>query len=136
MGDNNYGVYISIRNTEGVLVSSSRATAEEVREDLPGLLSILAECADGPEPAAAEPVTSGYLPVAGGTTMGPEQVQYELNKPVVPPFVAPAAPTGGQFESCPKCHQGTKDKWVPPGISRKSGKHYPGFFGCNNPNCR
>ena len=34
-----------------------------------------------------------------------------------------------QFEACNICG-GPKNKWVPPGVSKSSGKAYSGFFGC------
>lgn len=39
-----------------------------------------------------------------------------------------------QHERCPVCGS-AKDKWVPPGVSKKSGKAYPGFWACPTPGC-
>lgn len=127
MESNPFGVYISIRNTDGVLVSANRATAQEVLQDVPGLLELL-DAVAGPE--APEPTMSASeVAAALGATGGPAQ------NPAPIPAQYAAAPQGN-FEQCPKCKVGTKDKWVPPGVSARTQKPYPGFFGCNNPSCR
>jgi hypothetical protein len=39
-----------------------------------------------------------------------------------------------EFETCSVCGQ-AKDKWVPPGVSQKTGRPYPGFFACPTRGC-
>lgn len=41
----------------------------------------------------------------------------------------------GDYETCP-VHGVPKDRWVPPGVSKSSGRKYSGFFGCPVPGCR
>jgi len=74
------------------------------------------------------------------------------NKPSPGPSPAPTAPEpvltvaqaaaelgatpaqASNFDVCPRCG-GLKDRWVEPGVSKKTGKPYPGFFGCSTPRC-
>lgn len=47
------------------------------------------------------------------------------------PWTPPSAPA--QVAPVPNCDHGQSMKLVPPGISKKTGKPYPGFYACANP---
>ena len=117
MTDTGYGIYVSVRNVDGVLVSTNRATVEEVLADIPGLNEILAQF---------------------DTTANVEQAManvVSIMEPEVPSDyhnaheIAATGPATNQFEPCNVCG-GPKNRWVAPGVSKKTGKPYPGFFGC------
>lgn len=141
MADSGYGVYVSIRNTDGGLFSSSRATWAEIEADL--------QEAFGGEfaPALTASLRGGVVKAEAVATV----VQLPVPSPMpseaqamaaAEAILAPAAPVvqtveqagqaeqAGQFEPCEKCGA-PKDQWKPPGVS-KAGKKYPGFFGCPN----
>lgn len=135
MADNTYGVYISMRNADGVLVSSSRATWPEVLNDLDGLYMILDKVEELESASQETTVTEAEavsnvvaaFPQVAATPVIPQQT-------AAPMYQQEQAPASA-FKSCEKCGH-LKDKWVAPGTSKRTGKSYPGFYGCSNPSCR
>ncbi len=119
-----YGIYVSIRNVDGVLVSSTRATVSEVMSDLEGLYDIMAEFSEISTKGATDNVSS----ILGTSSQSPQSYHNETE-------IAQTGPNTNQFETCSKCGS-PKSKWVPPGTSSRTGKPYPGFFGCSNTSCR
>jgi hypothetical protein len=120
-----YGVYVSIRRPTGELVSINRASLDEVRADLEG---ILGEDADDffkkfATPELESPIVPSPAPdLPSGSTGGSGPVAS------TPAIGVDDLPADG-FEKCEKC--GTlKDKWVPPGFSEKKQKPYAGFWTC------
>ncbi len=116
------GVYISVATqspTTKVLISTSRDTWAECKQDLRDIFGDefaenVAEVGAGSRPVLTVvkddvPLTAEQAAAALGGTAGQEQT----------------------FETC-SCGY-LKDRWVPPGVAKGSGKTYPGFFGCSNP---
>jgi hypothetical protein len=122
-----FGVYISIRTIDGKLWSSNRETQAEVETDFANAQEWL----EG----------HGFL---GGTAAAGQTVHQTPAAAVVSDAeglanvssILGAPETSQTFETCRKCGVGIRDKWVPPGISKKTGKQYQGFYSCNNPSCR
>lgn len=129
MAEQPYGVYVSVRNTSGELVSSHRQSVAEVQKDFDLILGegggqrLFAKFSieDVAEPQQAQG-SQGAASVAPAPVVA-VQPQQSTN-----PSVEDIPAQG--FESCEKC--GTlKDQWKPPGVSQ-AGKAYSGFFGCPN----
>jgi len=59
--------------------------------------------------------------------VGDPAPQYAAVPVVIPP--APRRPAG----NCPQHH--TEWKFVPPGVSRRTGQSYAGFWACSTPGC-
>lgn len=88
------------------------ATLERLTEAFSASLST-----DQLKAMGATPIVAGGVSPQGGTVS-----------------VAPPEPPGG-YEACPKCGS-DKDKFVPGGVSRRTGRPYNSFWGCGNSNCR
>lgn len=124
-----HGVYFSYRLPSGELFSSSRETVAELLGDVElffgettakNLQSRMVREADNGIPKFEG--TRNEAPVAGKEA---NKVDFGGAEVSTDDF-----PEGG-FEECDVC--GTvKDKWNPPGTSKRTGKTYPGFFGCPN----
>lgn len=133
MAETTYGVYVSIRTPEGLLWSSSRAEWVEVEKDLDAAFgegfgrSLIDSLRKIHQQAEVIPFPRQQPSEAQAL----ETVQRELGATPEPASAPEPQPQQQpQFEVCNIC--GTlKDKWNPPGVS-KSGKRYPGFFGCPN----
>jgi len=147
MSDNQHGAYYSVRTPNGHLFSSSRATQEEVFADL--------AAAFGEEYADAVKADIKSMAITyGKESMGvviplPAQADVEaqavaaiggafdatISDPQDAEVTTTVGQTTPQFDSCNKCNS-PKSKWVPAGVSKRTGKPYPGFFGCSNSSCR
>jgi hypothetical protein len=127
---NEYGVYVSVRNSDGALLSSFRATWGEVRADLAEALgeSAAEEIIDSLAGVKAVPKKSSLGSTAESIVI--EQLDAEVMDDTAPAVPVVAQDITPQFERCSVCG-GLKDKWVPPGTS-KAGKPYPGFWGCSS----
>jgi len=128
MAQTEHGVGVSYKLPDGTMVWTRRDTWAEVMEDvrlifgeesLNSLVIKLSSAWTGPKPA---PVAAP-APVVP-QTMTVEEVAAELGAPV---------PTKA-FDVCLRCGQ-TKDRWVDAGVSKKTGKPYPGFYGCPTRGC-
>lgn len=131
--DNSYGVYVRIQNANGVLFSSNRETWVEVAQDLDmtfgegyaaGLVaSLKGEVKVAVKPAA--PATPAPIVVATEEPMTAAEVEAAFAEDEAEDTAE------SQFDLCEICGH-VKDKWNNPGISKRTGKKYPGFFGCPN----
>lgn len=123
--DTGYGVYVSIRSADGLrLWSSNRETQAELETDFENAKEWLDKAFLAPvdeAQAVANVVqafpTSPQAPSVGSVSTSP-----------APTATAPS-PDGAGLEMCNICGN-PKSKWVPPGVSKKSGKPYQGFFSC------
>lgn len=138
-----HGVYVSIRNTDGALWSSSREEWALTEQDLnatfgeaftKGLVGSLREVfvkdavvVSGP-PQQAPALQVVAPPVSAPVAVAPDEVDEVAALAAAEAALVPD--TKPQFEPCENC--GTpKDQWKPAGVS-KAGKKYPGFYGCPN----
>ena len=141
MSDSGYGVYVSIRNVDGALWSSSREEWALTRTDLETAFgedftnalvdSLRKVFVKGQSNVVQLPVAAPAHPSAAPVieVEANEEAAMALAEEIL---AAPAeAEAPGQFEPCEKCGQ-PKTEWRPPGVSKASGKKYPGFFGCPN----
>jgi sugar/nucleoside kinase (ribokinase family) len=123
MAQTEHGVGVSYKLSDGTMVWTRRDTWAEVLEDVnlifgeeagARLLPLLQGAWSSTKPAAAPAPAMTATEVAAelGATVGPTQA----------------------FETCVRCGA-LKDRWVPPGTSQKTGKPYPGFYGCSTPRC-
>lgn len=142
MAQTENGVGWSFKLSDGTMIWGRRDTWALAREDVRlifgdealGLLEAKLGKAWGAGTVAA-PVIQIAAPASGAPDelMTPEEVEAELNLPV--PAPAPAGPTqGAVFDICPRCGS-QKNKWVPPGVSSKTGKAYKGFYACPTRGC-
>ena len=129
MAQTEHGVGVSYKLPDGTMVWTRRDTWAEVQEDVDiifgegasGRLASLMENAwAGPKPTLS--VVPTPAPVAEPTA---EAVAQQLGASVGPTTA---------FQTCPKCGA-VKDRWVEPGVSQRTGKSYPGFYGCPTRNC-
>lgn len=130
MAQTENGIGISYKLKDGTMVWARRDTWAELTEDVrlvfgEDALALLEEELHGawkglggpkhapqPAPSAPQPVTPATLDADS---------------------VAAAMPEGG-LETCPRCGS-LKDRPVPAGVSKKTGKPYPAFMGCSTPGC-
>ena len=131
MAQTENGVGVSYKLSDGTMVWTRRDTWAEVLEDV-GLIfgaesaERLTEALGGAWVGATPRAVVYPKPVAVVAEPTPEAVASALG--------ATAGETTVAFETCRVCGA-LKDRWVPPGISAKSGKAYPGFYGCSTPRC-
>lgn len=94
-----------------------------------------AELAEG-----AQQLIESFNLLAAATTAAPLVAHAPAPVAVPAPSVPVAsdnpwtpASTPAQVAPVPNCDHGQPMKLVPPGISKKTGKPYPGFYACANP---
>lgn len=143
MSDLGNGVYVSFRTPEGALFSSSRETWAEAKADLIEMFG--PEWVDAQVSSIVGVYTNNVVPlVPQDEAAQAEAIAEAFDGETLADTPLPSGDTPEQgvqqppastFTACEKCGA-TKDRWVPPGISKKSGKKYPGFYGCSNKNCR
>lgn len=130
MAQTEHGIGVSYKLADGTMVWTRRDTWAEVSEDvkllfgeesLERLEAELRKAWGGNKPPAV--VTPA--PVTAEPLLTPTEVQEQL-----------AAPPQEQavFDVCPVCG-GYKDRLVQAGVSKKTGKPYPAFYGCSTPRC-
>jgi hypothetical protein len=137
--EKSYGVGVSYRTPDGTLIWVFRSEWAEVLTDLGAMYG----------PDAVLRLNSQMATAFGdGKATIAQALQAPVQQPQVYTAPAPQAapqPTpqpqqqqgeseGQQFEMCPACGA-EKNRWVPPGVSSKTGKKYPGFFGCPTRGC-
>lgn len=133
--DNSYGVYVSIRTIDGKLWSSSRETQAEVETDFANATEWL----EGHGFLSQQVEVTHQNPNAGHVSDA--DALNNISSVLGPPEASGGSqglgtPPAETFEKCRKCNIGTRNQWRPPGISKKTGKPYQGFYSCNNPSCR
>lgn len=146
MSDSGYGVYVSIRNVDGALWSSSREEWALTRTDLETAFgedftnalvdSLRKVFVKGQSNVVQLPVAAPAHPSAAPVieVEASEEAAMALAEEILAagsPVDVDAPSEQPQFEPCEKCGQ-PKTEWKPPGVSKTSGKKYPGFFGCPN----
>lgn len=138
--DKAYGVGVSYRTPDGSLIWVFRSEWAEVLTDLGAMYGPDAIMRLNAQMAVA--FGDGKQTIAQVIAQ-PQQPAPQVAQPVYTQ-PAPAAPqpqaveqeheSESEFEMCPACGA-EKNRWVPPGVSSKSGKKYPGFFGCPTRGC-
>jgi hypothetical protein len=134
-----YGVGVSYRTPDGTLIWVFRSEWAEVLTDLgvmygpDAVLRLNGQMAtafgDGKQSIAqmltppAQPAQPVYTPQPQASAPVPQPVQPQAE-----------SESGQSFEMCPACGA-EKNRWVPPGVSSKTGKKYPGFYGCPTRGC-
>lgn len=119
-----YGVGISYKFKDGTMIWIVQETWGEVIKEVDAAL--------GPE--AVFRLNDMLAEVWGGGAP-PETNVAQFPSPTVGQEAAPTATTAETaYETCPRCGK-QKDRWVPPGTSQKTGRQYPGFYGCPTPGC-
>lgn len=127
MAQTENGVGVSYKLTDGTMVWVRRDTWAEVREDI-GLM--FGEEAFPRLESQLQRAWGGFkatVHVAEDPLSEEEAVQTLKDE-------LGATEHQASFESCKRCGA-TKDRWVPPGVSKKTGKSYPGFYGCPTSGC-
>lgn len=79
-------------------------------------------------PIAAGSSAPGAAPVAA-----PVAAPSPWGTPAPAPAPAPVQAAPAPAANAPMCDHGQPMKLVPAGVSKKTGKPYPGFYACNNP---
>lgn len=134
MAQSENGVGISYKLSDGTMVWTRRDTWAEVTEDIKsifgdeslGRIEPQLQRAWGGHASAPAVTTPASAPT--GTSSGAGEMTVEQAQAI-------ADSSGEQsFETCPKCGA-QKDRWVAPGVSQRTGKPYPGFFGCPTQGC-
>ena len=120
--EKSYGVGVSWKTPSGAMVWVFRKEWAEVIEDVTAMFGADAMARMNLELQEAFPVRPS------------QQATAEKSNIVVIPKPEQPQPKGGEYEVCPACGQ-MKDKWVPPGVSNKTGRPYPGFFACPTRGC-
>lgn len=77
------------------------------------------------------PIAAGS-PAPGAAPAAPAWGAPPAAAPVDDPW-APAAPEPAAPGNAPLCDHGQPMKLIPAGVSKKTGKPYPGFYACANP---
>lgn len=75
-------------------------------------------------PVSTVSIPPPAAPPADGETLTVEQVAAELG----------GTASEQAFQVCPACNA-LKDRWIKPGVSKRTGKAYKGFYGCPTPGC-
>ena len=125
MAQTENGVGVSYKLADGTMVWARRDTYAELSEDVKVIFG---------EDALARLEEQTHR--AWGGNKPPNNV-VPMNMPesvMTATEVAAALAEEQTYETCPRCG-GVKDRWVEPGVSKKTGKPYPGFFGCSTPRC-
>jgi hypothetical protein len=119
MAQQQYGVGISVRLADQTLVWIYRDNWTQVAEDISTIFG-------------AERLVSlqWQLAKVWPDVQSIEQPAQEQAQPAPEP-----SGDGPKFEVCPACGK-LKDRWVPPGVSNRTGKRYPGFYACPTPGCK
>jgi len=129
MAEPEIGAGISWKLKDGTMIWVKRADWAEVVEDIrvikgeSYLIGLEAELRSVGGAAAQGTGTPSAPPPAAPLT--PEQVAEQLGGGEV---------SAETFVVCPACGS-LKDKWVPPGTSKRTGKAYKGFYGCPTRGC-
>jgi hypothetical protein len=113
------GVGISFRLPDGTLVWSKRDTWAEVTEDVAIIF--------GPE---ALVTLNSTLP----NSFAPKSEPVPAPVDPGPPPTNPDPDSPSNYTECAACGS-LKTKWVPPGVSKKTGRAYSGFYACTRPGC-
>lgn len=131
-----YGVGVSYRTADGTLIWVFRSEWAEVLTDLGAMYGpdailrlttdMQSAFGDGRGTIAQAMAAPVSRPAPAVAAPAPQQVAQQQ--------VTAADDSGQQFEICPACGA-EKNRWVPPGVSSKTGKKYPGFFGCPTRGC-
>lgn len=124
MAQTENGVGISYKLPDGTMVWTRRDTWAEVREDISLIFG-----------DAAVARVEGMLQNAWSNGKN-EQAALSLVKQTLGASEEPASAQqeNQEFETCPRCGA-TKNRWVPPGVSKTTGKRYPGFWACPTAGC-
>lgn len=123
MAQTENGVGISFKLSDGTMVWARRDTYAELTEDINIILG------EAGLEAIEGLLQKAYTPVE--QTMTPAEVEREL-RPAAPAIEESEGTT--QYDVCPKCGE-LKNRWVPPGVSKKTQKPYNGFYGCPTSRC-
>jgi len=123
--EKSYGVGVSWKTPSGAMVWVFRKEWAEVVEDVTTMFGADAMGRMNIELNEAFP-TRPSKQEANVVTL-PKSVQVQDHG-------ALDAPETTEFVTCPACGQ-AKDKWVPPGVSNKTGKPYRGFWACPTRGC-
>lgn len=114
---------VSLKFDDGTIIVSNRPDYAEVIKDI--------DSACGSD--AAERLKS----IMQDAWLAPEAVVVKFPGPDVESYEdvdVPLAENEGSFKTCPACGA-SKNRWVAPGVSKKTGRPYSGFYGCPTKNC-
>jgi hypothetical protein len=134
MAEPEIGAGISWKLKDGTMIWVKRADWAEVVEDIriikgeTYLKSLEAELRSG---ASTSPVAT---PVQGNPAPAPTPSEEPLTPEAVAQALGGGEVSAETFQVCPACGA-LKDKWVPPGTSKRTGKAYKGFYGCPTRGC-
>ena len=125
MAQTENGVGVSYKLSDGTMVWVRRDTYAELTKDIDIIFG---------EGASDRLEAFTHSAWAGQPTMTPQQVEqvFKQDQPQAEPTVVQEPQQ--TFETCPVCNS-TKDRWIPPGVSKRTGKAYSGFYGCPTPQC-
>jgi hypothetical protein len=119
--EKSYGVGVSWKTPSGAMVWVFRKEWAEVVEDVTTMFGADAMGRMNLELNEAFPIRPSKQETSNVTALPSASVQED-------------APATTEFVQCPACGQ-AKDKWVPPGVSNKTGKPYRGFWACPTRGC-